>query len=82
MTRKEISEESVKIQSRLQEASHSIIVFSHSLVPVLRDCGREFTAKELERLLFMFDASVEEGSNLLKDNIAQIVDIITGRNQT
>lgn len=49
-----------KLRSRVADSERRVVEFSRSLVPTLRDAGREHAARELERLLFELDAVMGE----------------------
>jgi hypothetical protein len=60
MTPDELARELGLQRNRMEGVSQEIISFCRSLPFVLRDAGREHAAKEIERLLFNYDALVGE----------------------
>ncbi len=48
---------------KIRDASIAIATFAKSLVPTLRDAGREHSAKELERLLWDYDVAIQEAGD-------------------
>jgi hypothetical protein len=51
----------------------AVIAFVRPLVSMLRDLGREHTAADLERILFVYDAAQQDASDWLKANRELIV---------
>ncbi len=60
-----------------RSAALAIVVFARSLVPTLRDAGREHSAKELERLLFEYDAAAQDVADWAKGNMDSIMELLT-----
>jgi hypothetical protein len=54
----------------------AIVAFARPLLPMLKDLGREHTAKELEQLLFILDSSDQDAAAWLRDNSAAIGDAL------
>jgi hypothetical protein len=67
MTNQEIGIELDKIRIRI------IANYARSLVPALKDAGREHSAKELERLLFEYDVAVEEGGKFAVEHLTSLL---------
>ncbi len=59
---------------RMNTISQKIVNYSRGLVPVLQDAGQINSAKELERLLFEFDAVTQEAIDFAKDNLESILE--------
>lgn len=53
-----------------------IAEYARTLVPVLNDAGRAYSAKELERLMFEFDAYVQEGVDCAQSNPETFIEFI------
>ncbi len=61
------------LDRRLRDASEEVVKYAKGLVPVLRDAGREHSAKELERMLLACDVAVDECGQFLKANIGDML---------
>ncbi len=61
------------LDRRLRDASEEVVKYAKGLVPVLRDAGREHSAKELERMLLAYDVAVDECGQFLKANIGDML---------
>lgn len=63
MTENELRAEAMKRSDRVRDTAMAIVTYAKGLLPVLKDAGREHSAKELDRLLFEHDAAVQDGSH-------------------
>ncbi len=73
MTRQEAVVKVQKLDVQIREAQRAIVVCAKGLVPVLRDAGREHSAKELDRLFFELDALTDEAKSFLETNMELIL---------
>lgn len=68
-----------EIRAATDSAQGAIVTFSRSLVPTLRDAGREHAAKELERLLFEVDAHAGELSEHYRNHMDLLLKMLSPR---
>jgi hypothetical protein len=79
MTREEAAAEMVKFPARIASVKDKITAVARGLIPVLRDAGREHSAKELDALFFELDAIEQEMQAFVRDNLPSVMKIITER---
>ena len=72
----DLNEKLRRLDGALRSANDAIVRYSRTLVPTLKDVGREHSAKELERLVFEYDVAVEEAANLVRDNMDGILEML------
>ena len=76
MTIFEIQQKIQKDQAARSKNAEAIIAFVRALVSTLKDLGREHAAKELEQLLFIYDAHIQEADAWYSQNSRRIADAI------
>lgn len=79
MTIQELDEAMTRQDSRLRDGMLAIVAAARPLVAILHDSGHPTTAKEIERLLFLYDAEVQATGSLMKENVGVLLEAITGR---
>jgi len=78
MTPEELVTEIQKLHAREEVVRRKIVEHARSLVPVLKDAGREHSAKELDRLVYENDAIQEEIQKLVIENALLFIEMLAG----
>ena len=69
MSSEEVVRKIVEHKQREEKAKDDVVAFARQLVFTLRDAGRNSSAQELERLLFIIDAELEDFSAIIRSDM-------------
>lgn len=78
MTREEFIRYTSEARLLRDHDMQAVVDFVRTLPPVLRDAGREHSAKALDELLFIFDAHQQDLTAWMRANRDEILEIILG----
>lgn len=76
MNRPDLEARMMRSEIVRRENADAITAFVRPLVSALKDLGRDHTAKELEQLLFIYDAHEEETRAWMRTHAEEIADFI------
>ncbi len=75
----DLMRETHRLSIMMSACNASIIEQARRVVPILKDAKQEASAKEMERVLFEYDAIMEESVQFALNNVAFLISTINER---
>jgi hypothetical protein len=64
------------LDERIGKAADAVVMHSRTLIATLKDAGREHSARELEALVFIYDAVTQEQQKFAEEHGKQLLEAL------